>query len=346
MAFIYGQSFNNFAAATVAQLAREFTVISTFTTLAFIAGRFTGNALDARGSTGSALVTALGGNKPTVIVGLAYRRTSPFNLGRIFALVDGAIFHFELRMESSGQITARRGASGTILGTTAFALPIGVWCHIEAKVFISDTVGTVEVRVNGITVLLLTAQDTRNGGNASCDQVYLGPSSSAESGAYDDYHICDDTIVEAANPLNDFLGEVKWKSLYPSAAGPNTDFSVVGAASNFDAVNDAIPTDDTKYVAADTVLKRDTYEIADINAGDTVKVVSLKHLARKTDAGLATLKPVIISGGTTDIPATGKIVLDTYSYFATNKALDPDTGLPWTAAAVNAMKAGQEFAIV
>lgn len=346
MAFLFGESFNNFAAATTAQLQRAFTSINAFTTTAFIAGRFSGNALDLRGATGSLLFTSLGGAKTTLIQGVAYKRTAPFFAGRIFAFRDGAIIHVDITMGTDGRISAFRGA--TLLGTTAFSLPVGVWVGLQAKVFISDTVGTVEIRLNGspTPILLLTGIDTRNGGNASVDAAVLGPSTSGESGAYDDYWICDDTIVDAANPLNDFLGDLTWKSQYPTAPGVTTDFGVVGAASNFDAVNDAIPTDDAKYVFADTVAKRDTYECSDLPLTDTIKLVNLSYLARKTDAGAATLKPVVISGATTDVPATGKPVLDSYTYIKQHKPLDPNTGLPWAPVDFNAAKFGEEFAVV
>src|SRR3546814_17566377 len=80
-------------------------------------------------------------------------------------------------MSTTGVVRAYRGADylGTLLGQgSSPAIVANAWQHVEAKVVISDTVGTVEVRVEGVTVLDLSGLDTLNSADATVAQVALG----------------------------------------------------------------------------------------------------------------------------------------------------------------------------
>ena len=335
-AFRFGDGFDKYSA--VSQLARNWT--DTTANFTLVTGRFGGLAVS---MVGQFLQHSFGADISTLIVGFSYKRTATGTGSPIYIFKDGTTNQCGFYQKPDGRIEFRRGTL-TALGVTTFVLPVNVWVHFESKVTIDNTVGSFELRINGVVVLLVTGVDTSSTANNFANSIVVGPTTGVgDFQIYDDFYILDTTGI---GPLNDFLGEVRVKTQFPSAAGVTTDFGVVGAASNFDAVNDVASGDDTKYVTAGNVGNRDTYEISDVAASDTIKTVQICHLARKTDAGVATLKPVIISGATTDVPALGVGLSETYNYIRTVTSLDPNTGLPWTAADFNAVKIGQEFAIV
>ena len=70
------------------------------------------------------------------------------------------------RRQTGSFSRVRRGnAGGTVLGTTATGLiAINTWYYIELQVVLSDTVGVVNLTIDGTSRLALTSQDTKNAG--------------------------------------------------------------------------------------------------------------------------------------------------------------------------------------
>ena len=122
-----------------------------------------------------------------------------------------------IRIETDGRISAVRGhtGNGTVLGTTAApAVTAHAWHHVETKIFLSATVGTVEVRVNGVTVLNLTGQNTL-GATGSCTQTITGCPTFDQVSGWPTYFkdlIWWDTT---GSSNNDFLGSCHVYSLIP-----------------------------------------------------------------------------------------------------------------------------------
>ena len=79
---------------------------------------------------------------------------------------------------------------GTTLGTAAGVLgSTGVWYCIEAYGLVDDSAGVVTVKVNGVEVLALTGQDTRNGGAGQISAVEW------EAGTSAIYYYIDDIVI-------------------------------------------------------------------------------------------------------------------------------------------------------
>lgn len=279
---------------------------------------------------------------PKIIVGFALSHdsfTSASENDLLYLLGDsGTTKHLTLTTTGTGVIKLYRGdSSGTLLGSYTSSIKGTTWSYLEMSATIDDVTGTGVVRQNGAVVISF-AGDTKNAGtNTSIDKFII----TANNSSYrfiDDLYVCDGS--GAAN--NDFLGDVRVQTLFPTAAGSSTQLTPsVGA--NWDNVND-VPYDATTYNSSSTVGQRDTYIMGDLNAGTgTVFGVKDNMIAQKSDAGAASMKAALKSGATVYYDTTA--VLGTaISSSSAIRETDPATSAAWTATNVNSIEFGAEVA--
>jgi hypothetical protein len=259
---------------------------------------------------------------------------------------DGVSNQVDLRLNATGTLSVTR--NGTVLGTTAVSLSLNTYYHIEFKTTISDTVGTVQLWINGASQLNLTLQDTKNTANATGNIVFIGSITNRNNAAnwdYDDIIIYDGQTTDA-NGNTDITGPIGdcglvW--LLPTAAGANTQFTSPGGA-NYTAVDDATPDGDSTYVESSTVGHIDTYTLADLPATVTaVKSLAVVNYARKTDVGSRGMKAMLNSSSTNYPHAAAEIPLaDSYLYYFSGWGSHPAAGASWTPTTVNSLEAGQK----
>lgn len=272
-----------------------------------------------------------------VVFGFAFRTAQ---LTQNFCQVygdNGLTSHINFKLQSNGALLVYRG--GTNIATSVAGL-IGInnWYYMEYKISIDDVAGQVIVRLDGQTIVNFTG-DTKNGGTANTvDTVELNASGSDSAEFIDDFYICNDT---GTAPYNDFLGDVRVQTLVPDGAGSSTQFTP-SAGANYTTV-DELPYSATDYVSSTTVGNRDTYSVTDLTGSPTIYGIQNNVIAKKTDAGLISIKPAIKSGasvyygGTTVLNASDKTITDT-------RSIDPNTSTGWTASGVNALESGFEVA--
>jgi hypothetical protein len=241
-----------------------------------------------------------------------------------------------LSVNGSNKFVVYRG-DGTLLGTGTATLAAATWYYVELKVLFSDTVGTVDLRVNGNSDISETGKDTKQSANAYCNRVYFGSPGPNDSHyvLIDDHYVCDTT--GAVN--NDFLGDVRVETLRPSGAGTTTDWTP-SAGSNYQNVDDTTPNGDTDYNKSKTAGAIDTYAMGDLaTASGTVYGVQYLEYVRKDNAGSRTAAPVARIGGT-DYAGTTQSVGDTYAYLREVKETSPATSSAWTVSEINGMEYG------
>jgi hypothetical protein len=139
----------------------------------------------------------------------------------------------------------------------------GTWQYLEILYSPSATSGSLQVKVDGSTVITLSGiKIGKSGAPNSCNQIKLGnfssnisvsegPNLSGCVGAYyDDFYLCDQTGAA----FNTFLGDVVVHSIFPASdESPNQFVTQVGGSSgHFTSVNEQTPDDDTSYLADDT----------------------------------------------------------------------------------------------
>ncbi len=253
--------------------------------------------------------------------------------------------HVTLGVTVGGAIEARRGGvGGTLLGTSAAGvLPTGAWHYLEAKVLLSDTVGTVTVRVDGVAVLTLTGLDTKNAGTKTVlDSVTL--SVAGASGTSSDQHYWDDVYIAngAGSVNNDFLGDLRVRALLPSGNGNSSQLvgSDSNSTDNYLLVDEATPST-ADYVGSATLNEKDTYAFGDLpDASGTVLGVQINAYATKTDAAARNLALVTRSAGTDYDGSDVALALSTNAYVSQVRETDPATAVAWTRAGVDAAEFG------
>lgn len=277
----------------------------------------------------------------TIGVGVAYKPVSAAVASLFLRLLDAGTVQLNFLMLSDGSIQVINGASVT-LGTSApgaVPAPTSTFNYIEVKALISNTVGTVDVRVNGASVLSLTNKDTQNSANAYVTQVDICErAGTGNETSFDDFVVWDTT----GSTNNNFMGDTRIEALLPSGAGATTNFAP-SAGSNYQCVDDATANDDTDYVSSSNVGDKDTYAMGNLASTiGAVKAVAVNTVDRKDDSGTRTHQHVTRLSGT---ESTGTAFAPTTTYVNHQSIFETKPGGgAWTISDVNSAEAGLSIA--
>ncbi len=220
------------------------------------------------------------------------------------------------------------GDPGTLLGASASpAITANAFWHIEAKATFSTTVGTIEIKVEGVTVLSLTGLNTGiaqpyNVGwwNNHAVQTYIKDFVQWDSsGSYN----------------NDFLGSVQVYDLFTNS-DVALNWAPTGAANGY-SILDNVPPDDAKFISAAWPAPS-AYEATLTDLPDnisSVKGVILRYRAAKIDGGDGNIQASIKNGSSTQTGANRPITTS-QTFYTDVFEVDPATSALWTVDAVNA----------
>lgn len=244
-----------------------------------------------------------------------------------------------VRILTTGDISAYRGTpeTGILLGTTSVPCVIAnAYTHLEMKVTISDTVGVVEVRANGSTVLNLTNQDTKNTANTTTNQMLFSHSQNGAAPASQAYHIKDFVIWNDAGSVNnDFMGTVSVVTLVPDADTSLGGWLPSTGSTGWPILDNAPPLDDAAYVAAD-VPETAVFTLTNL-PDDVTSVRGLVTMfrGRKVDGGDGNIQISMVSAAAEDA-GTDHAITTAYTYWSDVNEIDPNTSAPWTPVSLNA----------
>lgn len=370
--FLFGDTFDYYATADVTRKWTSFTkgLGSGLSTLNITASAARNGAQGARihpeGLRGSlteceaTLRRTLSPGDPTTFVqGFAFRADIPFidSIG-IAACQDHGSVQCQLVLNSDGTLSVARSSSRSfatgkpltnVLGTTSAAILYGsTFFHIKWKVVISDSVGTVDVWINGINVLSLTGKDTKATSNTSWNESVLGQifvpqvgtagmnnNSNSVNWDYDDF-----TTWDANYTGYDLIGQACHAE---AGNGANTDFTPSTGSDHGALVDEATDADDdSTYNSSSVVGDIDTYTIEDVPTTAIIRAVQSVDVTRKTDPGDRTIANVFRIGGI-DYVGSDLAPSETYFHLLTPYSLSPATGVEFTAAEFNAMEAGEKI---
>ncbi|MDD3029228.1 MAG: hypothetical protein PHS57_02970 [Alphaproteobacteria bacterium] len=328
-----------------------------YTTVAAMAEKWTtcyGNAAPNQdGRRSGSLAMATGGSygyvlrtiddQSTWVIGFAFCSASAPTYERTFlSLYDSSgSVQVSFTMTTTGIIRAYRGEMSSLLAAASVAISNGAWGYLEFKSVIADSSGSVEVRLNGATILTFTG-DTKNSSSlaTACSFRIGGSANGAGSYLIDDLYVCDAT----GTSNNDFLGDVRVDTLLPTGAGASTQFTPVGNASNYENVCDASSDDDTTYNEADTADSADTFVFDDLSLlGADVFGVQANIVARKDDAGTRTMAPMATIDST-DYAGAAQSLGDSYADLTHVWETNPATSSSWTESDINGAEFGYEVA--
>lgn len=249
-------------------------------------------------------------------------------------------FHIELLLLSDGELRVDLGVT-ELDRTVGLGLVADTWYYIEIRFVISNTVGEVELFVDGVQELNLTSQDTRN--NAALDEnvdrlLFFGHTGNHHD--FDDIYILDDTGLTN----NTFLGDSIVETVFPDGDGNRNEFTQLSGLTNFEMVDDAsTPDDDTTYNSGSVVGNTDLYTFDDLTGYggtvDTISAVRVVNHVRKVEPGARTVRTLARSNVTEVEGAAQGLGLD-YRYLTEVYENDPDGGAAWDETAFNAAEFG------
>lgn len=216
-------------------------------------------------------------------------------------------------IKSDGFIEIRRGTSsvGTVLATSASALAINTQYYLEWKATIHNSTGSCSMQINGsASGAGASGVDTQNSTTtANWARYKILDSTTTWSATID---IDDVYILDGTGSTNNFLGDCQVDAHDVTADGANTG-STPSAGSRFQNVDDAAPDDDTTYNSMATAALKDTFVIQNlIPTGQAIIATKVNWSAKKTDAGVGTICPVL-RHGTTDYDGTTQGVPTAYT---------------------------------
>jgi hypothetical protein len=265
-------------------------------------------------------------NSATVAVGCALRLSS-FAGTLLLALRDAGTTQVELRVDSTGHLYLAR--NNTPVGSASTnALSTGVWYFVEFRATIDNATGAFEIRVGEVVWASGSGLDTQNTANAYVNELRVSPGATLNMDV-DDLYVADD-----------FLGDCRIETIYPSGAGTTTEWTP-SAGANYAAVDETTADDDTTYVATAGVGDQDTYVYGDlVTATGVVKAVQINPIYRIDTSGARTLVPVTRSGGSEADGAAITVNSTTYRNARELQEQNPVTAATWTIAEVNAAEFG------
>jgi len=233
----------------------------------------------------------------------------------------------DLRIASTGALEFHYDGLTTSISTGGPVLVANAWQHVEILVDFSTTVGEVEVRVEGVTVL---SADTINTG-AGCAQV-VGRFNQGEIVAYMRDLVCYNGL---GTENNDFLGTVLVVSL-DVTSDVALNWTPSAGTTGWE-ILDNVPPNDAQFISAGDPPPS-PYEGGLSNLPpDVTSVKALQTVVRaaKIDGGDGNLQVGMISGASTALGADRPITT-AFTYWLDVFEVDPATGVAWTPVAVDA----------
>jgi hypothetical protein len=274
----------------------------------------------------------------TRIIGLAFYADGNYNPA-VIQFIDDPLtsVQISINFDSIGRISVVSGS--TVLAiTTPYFFRVNAWYYLEASVTIG-TSGSFEVRLGEQTILSGTGVNTQQTTNNTTNVIYCNFNYAAN---IDDLYILN-TIGDYNNT---FLGEQK--VLTTQANSDNSiQFSRNTGANNYS--NLLTYDGDTSYNYSMTVNNEDLFGMTALGSyngenftGNDISATKTVIIARKDDVGERQVANVVVSGSTSEVFTTNTL-LSTYEAFVNYMETDPNTGDPWTSAAVNALNIGYKL---
>ncbi len=274
----------------------------------------------------------------TWIVGLNFQVSSFVSHTLIVFRASDGTEQVSLRTDATGHLVFTR--NGTVIGSAAAAVTAAAtWYHLECKVVISNTVGTIEARVNGVAVIGPTGSlDTAaHASEVTARQIGICATNGGGTITVDDVVICDGT----GSVNNSFVGAGRIITRRPDSVGTYTQWIPSGFSDNFANVQDDFMDSDTTFNQSSTAGDKDTYVMEDVPSGTIIGVQTNIFLRQDSGAG-RTVRPVWRISSTN---YTGTTVGVAGNYLDSMQVYDvsPATSSAWTDTELNAAEFGMEL---
>jgi len=238
---------------------------------------------------------------------------------------------FRIVRSTNAGITGASGSAAT-LATGSFVMPMATFVYIEFKVFLDDTVGTAELKINGVVDATFTGDTVAQSYNTANRVILI----SAAAGYWDDVYIRSSSSSSAES--GGYLGDVSIKSYFPNADGTYTGMTCSTGTTHNTLVKETTP-NTSDYVSSAVALTKDSFGFQDVSGSGAIQAVQLNAYTSKNDAGFRGADLFCKSGATENF-ATSVPLSTSWKYLLQGWQTDPNTGAAWTIANFNAAEFG------
>lgn len=231
-------------------------------------------------------------------------------------------------LTQTGLIRAFNGA-GTEIGVSANnAFNPNVWSFLEVA-FGIGAAGSIEVQIDGASVLTLSGVDTQASANNTLGGVaFAVPNGTVGSVEIDDFRYSDTTIGPGTYTCDSWLGDLRVATLPPIADAGVSWTPLSGA--NWQEVSELSFDGDASYNATTTVTAKDLFTLTAL-AATISQVIGLQLTGayRATDTSPHSVTQQISSGGT-EIAGPAHTLAMAYQFFSDLYPVNPVSGASWT----------------
>jgi len=275
----------------------------------------------------------------TVYIGFAYQGIGAAWSDKYFIGLLSASWQIRIFITAGCGFGLNRGNGGTRIWTSPDTgyIELNTWQYLEFKFTVSNTVGGMEFRRNGIPIISSGFElDTLEHTAWDAIGVVFFPNDGMAGNYYKDIYISD----------SGYLGNIRIDKLLPNGIGTYSLWTP-SAGNNYENVDNATPDDDTTYNETNIVDKKDTYTFENLDdlGGPPIYAVVSNISARKTDAGLINLAPLQYIN-TSDYLGSTLNFSENYKIKQIIMEVNPDDSASWEDADVNGMESGMQSTVV
>lgn len=338
MALLFIESFDHYDSAESDELTMKWDNVPVETHFNPSGGRFGGKAVKIEDNKGF-LLKAIAGGPQELITGFAFMGVDSLD-GSVGGFVcfgnsdsqDQCVVY----PSTDGSISAAKWGQSPFETSAASVLSLNTWHYIEIRAKASNTVGEVEVKVDGETVVFASGEDTLyTGSTESWSSIkFLG-----EDGGSLDFFVFDDIYILdlSGSKNNDFLGDCRVDTFHPNASGEATVLTPAGGSENFECVSGELYST-ASHVQGNTGI--DTYAFPPCGISGEIFGIQPVYGSGRTEPITSMKSTNIVRVSSTNYSGEEHTETDSPSFKTDIFEIDPSDDGDWTATKIDASEFG------
>lgn len=340
MALLFIESFDHYDPAESDELTMKWDNVPVGAYLNPSGGRFGGKAVKIE-NYGGFLLKNISGSPQELITGFAFMGVDSLygNSGAGFVCFGNADNQNQCLVYPStdGSISVKRYNAASPFDTSAASvLSLNTWHYIEIRAKASNTVGEMEVKVDGTTVVFASGEDTLNTGSTEnwSSVKFLG-----EIGGASDFFVFDDLYLLdlSGSKNNDFLGDCRVDTFHPNASGEATVLTPAGGSENFECVSGELYST-ASHVQGNTGI--DTYAFPPCGISGEIFGIQPVYGSGRTEPITSMKSTNIVRVSSTNYSGEEHTETDSPSFKTDIFEIDPSDDGDWTATKIDASEFG------